>query len=393
MWEMLIALLLGLVAGTITGLIPGLHTNLTTSLLITLYPTLALPPEPGIVFLCSLTLAHLYADYIPSILLGAPDENAFLAVLPGHELLQKGQALTAIYYAQQGVTHGILFALLLSPLWIQVLPLIAEKIEPVLPYLLLLLALTLIFRETLWHEAFLLAILASMVGLLTFSLPVHEPLVPLLGGLFGAAGLLTSLTTKQQLPPQEKTIQKEALSLPLKIKTWLIAPFFSFLPGIGSGHAATAIAESHQPSPKEFLYITGSTASIILVLSIPVLIALNKTRTGLAAGIDALLPTFTNTHYIIIVLTLILSIVLLIPLQKVLTQKAIKVLAKINYAFLTIGTLCILTGIVLSITNFLGMIVYLTATALGYCTISSGLRRITLMNALIIPAIVYYLLN
>jgi putative membrane protein len=81
-WELILAILCGVSAGTITGLIPGLHTNLVTSLLIISYPTLGLPLEPGIVFVTALALTHLMIDYIPSILLGAPDEDSFLATLP-----------------------------------------------------------------------------------------------------------------------------------------------------------------------------------------------------------------------------------------------------------------------------------------------------------------------
>ena len=393
MLELFLALILGITGGIITGLIPGLHTNLVTSLLIVIYPTLGLPPEPAIVFITALALTHLIIDYITSILLGAPDEDSFLATLPGHELLLKGQGYTATLLARQGATHGTLIALLISPLFLIFIPKIQALIQIILPYLLLFILLLIIFRETLWHEALIIATLAGLLGSLTFSLPVKEPLVPLLSGLFGLAGLLTSLKTNPALPPQTIQPLKEYIPFTTKFLAWIITPFCSFLPGIGSGHAATIIAEKVKPSSKEFLYITSCTGSMVLVLSITTLIALNKTRSGLAAALDILIPSFTTQSYIILSITLLLTLALTYLLFPLLSRLMLLLITKVPYKAVTLATSFILIAITLALTNLPGIFVFITATLLGYCTIQSGIRRINLMAALIVPAITYYLFN
>lgn len=393
MLDLLLALGIGITSGIITGLIPGLHTNLVTSLLIVSYPALGLPPEPAIVFITSLALTHLMVDYIPSIILGAPDENSFLATLPGHELLLKGQGYTATLLARQGVVQGTLIALLISPLFLFLIPKIQTAIQATLPYLLLFILLLIIFRETHWHEALIIATLGGILGTLTFSLPVKEPLVPLLSGLFGLAGLITSLNTNPTLPSQIIAPLKEHIPFSIKGVAGCITPLCSFLPGIGSGHAATIIAEKVKPSGKEFIYITSYTGAMVLILSITTLSALNKTRSGLAAALEVLIPTFTTEVYLLIIATILITLALTYVLFPFIAQRMIKLITKVPYKAVTLATSLILIAITFTLTNPLGILVFITATLLGYCTIQSGIRRINLMAALIVPAIVYYLMN
>src|SRR3989344_7011318 len=99
------ALLLGTIAGTLTGLFPGIHINLISAILVSslsLPFISSLPIISLIVFIVSMSITHTFLDFIPSILLGAPEEDSFLSVLPGHQLLKKGRGYEAIILTLYG---------------------------------------------------------------------------------------------------------------------------------------------------------------------------------------------------------------------------------------------------------------------------------------------------
>jgi putative membrane protein len=78
--------LLGCIIGTITGLIPGLHINTVSILLLELNKNNA---SDLMVLIVSMSIVHTFVDFIPSIYFGAPEDDNFLSVLPGHKFLLK----------------------------------------------------------------------------------------------------------------------------------------------------------------------------------------------------------------------------------------------------------------------------------------------------------------
>src|SRR3989344_2060204 len=119
--EILLFLLLGILAGTFTGLIPGIHINLIGTAIVSgaFSFLLGINSIYLVVFIVSMSIAHVFLDFIPSIFLGAPEEGTELSVLPGHEMLKKGQGLQAVQLAAKGCLYGIvLFILMILPLYL-----------------------------------------------------------------------------------------------------------------------------------------------------------------------------------------------------------------------------------------------------------------------------------
>ena len=119
-----LAFLAGIIAGVITGLLPGLHINLIASSVV-VFSTVLLPifsQIPLVVFIASMTISNIFIAFIPSIFLGAPDEDNFLSVLPGHELLLKGKGHEAVMLISVGGIIGIFLFLLVSPLLLWIIP-------------------------------------------------------------------------------------------------------------------------------------------------------------------------------------------------------------------------------------------------------------------------------
>ena len=89
MLDVLLAVLAGVCAGTITGLSPGVHINLVSVLLFSASSVLLgfVSPLALAAFIIAMGITHTFVDSIPSVFLGAPDEDKVMAVLPGHKLL------------------------------------------------------------------------------------------------------------------------------------------------------------------------------------------------------------------------------------------------------------------------------------------------------------------
>jgi putative membrane protein len=121
MFQLLIALFIGIFFGTITGLLPGIHTNLIAIILLGASPFLLiyLTPLALIIFIASMAITHTFVDFIPSIYLGAPDEDTVLSIMPGHKFLLKGRGHEAILLTLTGSAVAIIILIFITPIFIQ----------------------------------------------------------------------------------------------------------------------------------------------------------------------------------------------------------------------------------------------------------------------------------
>jgi putative membrane protein len=240
-------------------------------------------------------------------------------------------------------------------------------------------------------------ILAGVLGLLTFHLPVREPLLPLLSGLFGLSNLFFSLKSKTKLPPQKIKPLREIFLTKELLKSAtasiIFAPFCSFLPGIGSGHAATLGNEFIKQDNRGFLFMLGAINTIVMGLSYVTVYTINKARTGTAAAVQQLLTTITTPNMIIILTSIFITGIISFFLAIYLSAFFSKNINKINYTKLTIVVIVLIIIINFIFTNWLGLIILAAGTSIGFFAISSRSRRINLMACLILPSIVYYLFN
>ncbi|MEM4271498.1 MAG: tripartite tricarboxylate transporter permease [Candidatus Pacearchaeota archaeon] len=397
--ELFIALLIGIIAGTFTGLFPGIHINLVAAFLIACFPLLSsfLPLIALAVFVISMSITHTFIDFIPSIFLGAPEEDSFLSVLPGHRMLLEGKAYEAFVITLYGSLTALAIVLIFTPLFILFLSSVFNFFKSAIPFVLIFISFYLIYREKNYTLSLIVFLLAGILGYLSFNLPVKDPLLPLLSGLFGLSGLIISLKTKAHLPRQEipklkhvKLSRKEFLKSVSAIL--LSAPFCSFLPGIGSGHAATIGSEIIPQNTKGFLFLVGATNTIVMGLSFITLYAINKTRSGSAAAIGEILKAISLQDLAILIAAMIISGILAFVVGVKLSKFAAINIAKFSYRKITLATLFIILAVNILFTNPLGLLILVTATSLGIFAIASESRRINLMGALIMPSIIYYII-
>ena len=156
-WAWLMAsFFIGIFLGCMTGLIPGFHVNNVALLALSMSPLAVgagIPLSSVAAIIVAMGTVHTFLNYIPSALIGAPDGDTALALLPGHRMLISGHAAQGVAYSARGSQLGLLLSI---PLLIVARLLFGsnpglglyELSRDILPWLLLGISVFLILTET-----------------------------------------------------------------------------------------------------------------------------------------------------------------------------------------------------------------------------------------------------
>lgn len=378
-----------------TGLLPGIHINFVSAFIISNLAFLSFgSPLALVVFIVAMTISHTFFDFIPSVFLGAPDEDSVLSVLPGHELLLKGRGYEAVVLTLYGGVVGLIISLLFFPVFIFVFPRIYFYLHFIMFFILVLANLYLIFREKNKLLAFIVFMLSGFLGIITLNLPVGQALLPLLTGLFGASSLITSISKKDKIPRQKITkikIKKELFVKP-GIASILVAPLCSFLPSLGSGQAAVLGSDVVDDlKRREFLVLLGMINSLVASLSFVTLYSLGKARTGTAVAVQSILDNFSLSSLFFILVVIILAGIISFFLAIAVSRKFSNYFGRLNYRILSGAILGFICLVVLVFSGWLGFLVFIVACLIGLFTIKAGVRRTQMMGSLMLPSILLYL--
>jgi TctA family transporter len=144
---------------------PGIHVNTLALIMLVSYPTIAglmgtacgafgIGLATCLLLVCciiiSASVVHSFVDFIPSVFLGAPDEDTVLSVLPGHRLLLSGKGLEAVTCAAKGSLAGAALAIILTfPMFVLMSDPIDlyARFEPLIPGVLIIVMLLLVMAE------------------------------------------------------------------------------------------------------------------------------------------------------------------------------------------------------------------------------------------------------
>ena len=298
--EIFLALFLGVLCGIFTGLVPGIHVNLVSVLLVSFSSVLLAYTSPIVlaVFIISLAITHTFLDAIPSIYLGAPTEAQALNVLPGHRLLLKGLGHNAIMYTVIGALGSLLLSILLFPVFIFSMEKLSPIVNVIVGYLLIGVMAYMILKDKGKRlKALLVFLLSGALGLLVFSIPnLHQPLFPLLSGLFGFSILIESLRQKSVIPKQKSaplTISKKNLVKSVSAASGM-GFVAAFLPGFGSAQAAIIATNAVGDIGDEgFLTMVGGLNTASMAISIAAAYVLQKARNGAFVAVNNLRGSVT----------------------------------------------------------------------------------------------------
>ncbi|MDP3966332.1 MAG: tripartite tricarboxylate transporter permease [archaeon] len=394
--EIVLFLILGVLIGTFTGLTPGIHINLVgTALISGAFSILTgINSIYLIVFIVSMSITHVFIDFIPSIFLGAPEDGTELSVLPGHEMLKRGQGFHAVKLTSLGCLYGLfIFVLLIAPLYF-LSTFLKSLPEIIIAIGLIAISLNMILLEEKKFSALFVFLLTGILGFIVFGMELNEPLLPLLTGLFGSAGIFFSIRQKTKIEKQKtESIEKVDIKKEKKLllSSAIFSPLSMFLPALSSGQIAIVSSQFAKPDKKSFLFLLGTTTMLTMCLSFLGLFLISKTRTGSSAAIKELIGIPNIQVFILIIFVILISGFISFFLVNKISKKFLEVLEKINYSKVSITILLIMVIVTFLVSGIWGFFVLVVSTLTGIYCISSGVKRTTMIGCLIIPTILFYL--
>ncbi len=399
--QIILFILIGIAFGTITGLIPGLHINLVAIIIVSLSASILFDLNRIylVTFIVSMSITHTFLDFIPSILIGCPDTDTELSVLPGHELLKEGHGYQAILLTLYGSLAAIFLLVVISFPFGILIKRFYDMILKFMPFILILILLILIYLEKKKINAIITILLTGILGAIVLNIPeqtLNQPFLPLLTGLFGASNLILSIKNKTEIPPQKIQKPKAKLLRPL-LGAIIASPLCTVLPGLGAGQASiigytiSSKSSNKISDKKDFLVLLGATNTLVMGFSFMALFLISKTRTGSALAVQQILGEINFHTTILIIAIILISGITSFYLAKALTKIFTKNIQKINYTKLSTGILFFLAVITIIISSWMGLIILVISTLTGLYCISLKVRRTNMMGVLLIPTILFYL--
>lgn len=395
--EILIAIILGIITGIISGITPGIHINMISLLVLSVSSLLAKLFHINIitlgVYIIVVGVTHTFLDSIPSIFLGAPDENTILGVLPGHRYLLRGNGLMAVKLFTIGSFFGLIFGIILFPILYLFTRYVYSNLEPYFAIILIASCIFMLWRDEKKIWATIVFIISAILGITVFSINMKDPLFPMLSGLFGISTLIISINDNNYIPKQnDETYTKlENNKTFLSLIAGNISAFIvSTFPGLSSSIAAVMSVQFFKDlGDKGFMVLMGCIGTSSFVLSLVALYTINKARNGAVIVISKLIPEITlNTLSIFLIAALIagaISVIVTLWAGRIFSKN----ISKINYKFLVITIICFVTTLVIILTSWKGLLVLITSTALGIIPGIVKIQRTQTMACLIIPVITY----
>jgi len=366
--EIIIALLCGVLCGIFTGLIPGVHVNLIAVLLISLsvYLLEYVSAFALAVFIFSMALTHTFLDVIPSIFLGAPNEDTAMAVLPGHKLLLEGIGYEAVRLATIGSLMSLFLGILLLPLLIVVVPYLYNLLNSLIGWLLLFVAVFMILIE---ERKIVIFLFSGMLGVIVFSLHLSQPLFPLLSGMFGVSTLLLALNGGAVLPIQYIT---QNIRLPFIDYFWgVLAAVFSgwitsLLPGLGSAQAAV-LAGTFFKNITGYLYIVvvGGINTVNFLLSLVTFYTIDKARNGGVVAIKQLLESISFSEVMVLFIVALIVAGSATILTFFIGKRFVTVLGYFNYESVCCCVILFIIILTFFFSGWIGLFVLVVSTAIG----------------------------
>ena len=397
MIDLLFFTALGILLGIITGTVPGLHVNTVSLILLGL--AIANPYHLAVMIM-AMAITHTIWDFIPSIFLGAPEGDTALSVLPGHKLFLEGRGLEAIYLTTAGGLGVILLSLLSLPILIPTIPLFYQGIHNYIHWVLIIIALVIIFSEHGLRRrllAFLCFTLSGILGILvldSFILPSHSFIFPVFTGLFGISTLIISLNRKTMVPKQTTETPKipKRLALSGTIKALFSGVLVGTLPGIGASQATTLSQQiTRKGDHREFLISIGSINTVVALFSLISLYTILRPRSGAAVAVQQVLTDFGINELLLLVAVALISAGISSFLLIKSVKKIISVLQETDYKRLTISIIIFLIFLTYLFTDPGGLLVLFVSTATGLLAPLLGVKRSNSMGVLMVPLILFYM--
>jgi putative membrane protein len=399
MLELLIFVAAGAFLGIFTGLVPGIHVNTVVIVILSVLPVLleTFGMYPVIALIISISVVHSFVDFIPSILLGAPEEDSVLSILPGHRLLLNGRGYEAIRLTVMGGLGSVVVGVGILPLGLGFFPVFYRFSLSVLPVLLGFILVYMVLSEIDRRRkgfAVLSITFSGCLGFLVLDTNILDPeyvLFPTLTGLFGMSTLLVSLRSNPNIPPQ--TMEEDG-SIPTK--GIFIGPAAGILaglvPSMGSSQSAILVQKAFKDEgDSEFLAALGGVNTTESLYAFLALFLIGNPRSGASIAVERIFSTVDFADFLFMVGVVLVSASFATPLTLALGRVLVPRVQGIDYSKFSLATILFLLSVVTLVTGPMGVLILATATAIGLIPAISGAKRSTCMAVLILPTLFYFL--
>jgi putative membrane protein len=394
MLELFAFILLGVVVGIITGLIPGIHANMVSMLVVSTASEL----NASIVgFVVSMAVTHTIVDFLPALLLGLPEENTALSVLPAHSLLLQGRGVFALKLSIAGSILGVLLALLFAPILLVFFFRLESALSYLVPTLVLwVFALSVLGEMDIKRRFATLCIIlfSALLGFVALmQLNVQNVLLALVGGFFGLPVIIQSLWERPCVVPQTKDTELAFCRVVRAAGLGMVAgTLVSMIPSIGPAQAAYVVRTFiRKLTVNAYLILIGALATVNMLFSFFLLVYFDKVRTGNAAALKMLGSEEMLVFLPIIVAASLIATGMAGMLAMKIGTFMLSKLHNIPYPLLNLIALLMLLGITFLLAGVIGVAIQLVAAAIAYLAILNGVRRANCMAFLAAPTVFIYL--
>ena len=410
MFDLIFACFLGILCGAITGMIPGIHVNTAGAIIFasSAFLLMIFSPEFLCVFLVAMSIAHALIEFVPSMLLGVPEEGTAISILPGHRMTLEGRSKEAIRIVSLGGFGAIIVIILLLPIFAVVLPATQEFIKPYTFLILLVVSVYLLWKLTNGTRAFIWAgvlfIFSGLLGWTMFQTPISSgiSMMCIFSGLFGISTILYSLNESSFIPHQNKFYDLELNGNMLRgiFAGGIAGAILGFLPGFGPAQgsiiAQAAAGGDGEDDTENFLTAISGLNTSDTLFSLICIYLIGNPRSGIAVYMNYLIATFTVSHLMVFSFAALVAVSVSLALCLKLGDVFSKLMQNIDYKKLSISVIILMIVIL-----YIFAIVYnapipyitlalITSTAMGLLPHYLGVGKSHLMGVLIIPAMVVY---
>jgi putative membrane protein len=413
MIELVVACFIGISIGTMTGMIPGIHVNTAGAILFASSTFLLgfLSPEFLCVLMVSMSIAHALIEFVPSMLLGVPQEGTATSILPGHRMVLQGRSKEVIRIVSVGGFGAIIVTIAMLPIFALILPLLHDLTKPFTWAILLFASIYLTYsltssrRDFVW--SLLLFTLSGILGWTTFQTPIQSgvSLMCTFSGLFGISTILFSLNDSSTIPHQNKFYDLELDLNRFKsiFAGGITGAILGFLPGFGPAQgtviaqAASGTNDNDDDDTVNFLLATSGLNVSDCLFSLIAIYIIGNPRSGIAVYMSYLISEMTLNHLIIFIFASLLAVSVSLALSLKLGDSFSRIMGSVDYRKLSIGVILLQIAILyVFIIYYRAPIGYMTlalvtSTAMGMLPHYIGVGKSHLMGVLIIPAIVIYI--
>lgn len=408
---------IGVLIATLLSLVPALHIYNVAGLIM-LFPTSdqALPPEYMGALFVGLVTGYAMLNTVSSIFLSAPDESTVFMVGPGQKYLLQRRGYEAAMLSGVGGLGGVAVLVLLTPVAPLFLSALREILGPHLQWVLWAVIAYVLLSEwpkgsdrgpvgwLRWWDGwrsltaglvtFLLSGVLGFILLYRTPVPVgvaHQNLLPAFVGLFAIPWILQNLVSRISLPEQHIAHSLDATAGMIIQGTaagalgGLFAAFFPVVTGgIGALLAGHATA---QRDDRVFLISQGASKVIyysgaLLLFFVP---RLHLTRGGMAWMLSSVWTAHAPRSYYLTVAALLFSGVVSFFLLLLTSRVAVRLVAAVDYRWISLATLMVLLAVVVMSTGWGGFLVCVVATGIGLIPLLWGSRRVNCMGVLLLP--------